>query len=136
MAAAGTLPDYCYKRAVIPSSERNLYAGPSNDSNNPPRSTENEESATSFAETREQEASNHSDEETEEVQFEPDAPSGSVSGSGGDNVGIDASSLFLVGRSSRAGRRTKSKLFILIFLIIIFEYKICYININILKKYY
>ena len=100
---------YCYKRAVIPSSEINLYAGPSNNSNNPPRSTENEDSATSSAETREQEVSNHAGEETEVVQFEPDSPAESESDSDGDNVGIDASSLFLVGHSSRAGRRVKLK---------------------------
>ena len=72
----------------------------------------NEDSATSSTETCEQEASNHSGEETEEVQFEPDSPSESESGSAGDNGGgggggVDASSLFLVGRSSRAGRRVK-----------------------------
>ena len=92
---------------MILSSEINFYAGPSNDSNNPPRSTENEDSATSSAETREQEASNHSEEVTEEVQFEPDSPSESESDSAGDNVENDASSLFLVGRSSRAERRVK-----------------------------
>ena len=102
MANAGTLPDYCYKKTVIPSMEVNLYAGPSD------VQTFSENEAPSMQSTSEDNRDSNSDQEEEDEfpHFDSDSPS-SESDIELDSVEIDSSSLFLVGRESRVGRKVK-----------------------------